>query len=534
MSTPDPQRLPPETTIDGRKHPYLLEDPYRVHDVAMYNFLSRIRVDYGDVDGTPRNNVPVLVVRAGVNRALASPGRVLAARGWLSAGTPEAMREKIEQYKTATLPLVSFQRGDISDDPELAGGPKELDRQLFDLATGRWVSYQWPTIQRVDYAVTLWARQLDTADEMCAFIDSALNTLGAAKNEVLIPVDHAQPWGRIFQSLRRLSGPSDRSDLEGVSVVTHRRDYSFSLRFHVYKEPSSTAAPTARVSTASTARPFALQTETPLSTPPTGWTANIATVSMHLPAAGVDDGVPAVPPYPAAADATPPGVRYLARIDALGGEALVSVGPTTAGNARAVVEVSGLFWSRDAASIDVDGAEYPEYPAGTAFDVARSAMFDYEDGSIGRWTPFTISTVVSLPCVGVSIRDGFNTGEVHASVASLRVRSLPLPTSGTPGRYDPSGTAGGSTSANTVFLFTGLPTSGSYLVVTDADGTPCVVDVSVDGTFVARDEVLGSDRRASVVRASVLPGSVLSVRVRRSGSPSTPPPAPLVIRDPEA
>lgn len=219
-------------------NPYLPENPFRRHDVAIQKWFETSRVDYGMINGAVRNNVPPFVVIASPDRAFAEFGLELEKRQWITGVSEEEMKRKIQEQTTVLLPLISVYRTGFSEDKEFAGGPKTFYQRFYNYLTGKWDMYQWPTLYRFDYNVIVWSRSDYTNEHLGSWIESQLNAPGSAQGEVQIPVDHAEPFGTLYQSLRRFS-MSDASDLEGSGKRMIRTDMNFSLRASVFKKAVS-------------------------------------------------------------------------------------------------------------------------------------------------------------------------------------------------------------------------------------------------------------------------------------------------------
>ena len=212
--------------------PYTLEATLRVHDVAVWNWLSDFRVDYGTIAGSgpARDDHPVLRVFAAPQRAAATTVDLLVGMGWISETLAADAKKKAEQdFSTLPLPLVTIRRADPVPDPELYGVPKVLRRKFLNPLTGLWEFHRWPGHYRTEYTITFWAKKRYSEIHFREWVYSQLGTIGLNDIETLIPVVHEEPWGTLRQSFK-FTGSSDLSDLEGTEQRYMRFEYTFSLR----------------------------------------------------------------------------------------------------------------------------------------------------------------------------------------------------------------------------------------------------------------------------------------------------------------
>lgn len=216
--------------------PYNLEDSLRIHDVAVFNWLNSLRVDYGTIAGTARNAVPILATAATPDRAFADVPDLLVSRGWIAGATAEEMRTNAAEQAVLPLPLCTMYRTDPVPDPELSGGAKLWRRRFLNPSTGMWEIHQWPGHYRTEYTLTFWSKTKATDVYIREWIYSQLGLPGANQSEVYIPVVHRAPWGTMRQSFR-MTGSSDTTDLEGEGQRYVRVDFTFSLRTWIMRKP---------------------------------------------------------------------------------------------------------------------------------------------------------------------------------------------------------------------------------------------------------------------------------------------------------
>lgn len=219
--------------------PHSFENTLRVHDVAFFNWLGGLRVDYGTVGGEDRSNFPILRVFASPERAFARLLDVLVRLCWIDGATAQAMRDNTERFAVLPLPIATIQRGDPVPDPELRGTPKDFRTRWLNLSTGQWERHPFPAHYRTPYTVTFWMPKRYTEAYIREWIMAQFGRKGVAENEALIDVVHDQPWGLMPQALR-FDGSSDLSDLEGEEPRWVRFEFTFNLRTWFFRvvEPS--------------------------------------------------------------------------------------------------------------------------------------------------------------------------------------------------------------------------------------------------------------------------------------------------------
>ena len=219
--------------------PHTLEDTMRIHDKAVYDWLSGLKVDYGNIAGTQRDNEPILRVIASPQRAFAAVVNILVRTGWIDGNNADQMQQNAGDFAVLPLPIATIQVAPPEQDPELAGVPKKFTKKTFDYSTGKWEEHRWPGHYATDYTVTFWMLKRYTAIYIDEWVRHQLGQVGRGNYETLIPVEHEQPWGTLLQKLE-LTSSNDRSDLEGKEQRYIRWEYSFRLRTLVMYKPTAT------------------------------------------------------------------------------------------------------------------------------------------------------------------------------------------------------------------------------------------------------------------------------------------------------
>lgn len=227
-----------------------LEDTMRRHDMAVFNWLGNLRVDYGvdkDVNELvpiDRNNFPVLRVFAGPDRVVAQVVDLLVNTGWIAgndagvrAQSAEALRARAkENFAVLPLPLISIERQDPVPAPPDSGVPKVFQRQRFIEATQSWEQHQWPGAYETTYRCLFWCTKRYSEVFFREWAYSQLGRRGVGESEALIPVTHEPPWGTIQQRLV-FDGSDDESELEGEKTRYFRYGFTFRLRTWHFRKP---------------------------------------------------------------------------------------------------------------------------------------------------------------------------------------------------------------------------------------------------------------------------------------------------------
>lgn len=226
--------------------PHSFEDTLRKHDAAIFNWLGRLRVDYGTVGGEDRSDFPILRVFASPERAFARVVDTLVRLCWIDGGTAAEMRDSADDFAVLPLPIVSITRGDPELDPELRGTPKQYRKRHYNLKTREWENHPWPAHYRTPYTLNFWMQKRYTEAYIREWIMSEFGPVGVGENETLIPVIHDEPWGEDLQALRH-DGTSDLSDLEGEEPRWIRFELTVNLRTWFYRRTNDPADEAQRI-----------------------------------------------------------------------------------------------------------------------------------------------------------------------------------------------------------------------------------------------------------------------------------------------
>lgn len=221
--------------------PHSLGNTTRAHEVALFNWLGSLHVDYGDLGGrlqAPKNDYPVLRVFASPERAASAIGDQLIRAGIITipgSPTPEDYAAEVaKNFKLLPLPFLSVQETGLpSPDLEFASTPKTMQAYI-DPATGQWVEHRWPASFYSSYSVTFWSRKRYSQVFFREWVMSQLGPLGAGPSELFIAVQHPEPFTQQMQTLR-FDSITDLSDLEGEEPRIQRTELALQLRvLHFY------------------------------------------------------------------------------------------------------------------------------------------------------------------------------------------------------------------------------------------------------------------------------------------------------------
>ncbi len=216
--------------------PDTYEDTMRVHDVAFYNWLGTLLLDYKNLGGSDKPQFPILRVYSSPQRAYADVVDLLVEQGFVEGDNAAEMRANAKaDFAVLPLPIATLERDEPVSDPELPGTPvKEIRTLFWNTTTGQLERHPFPAHYKTEYRVTFWFLKKYTDAYIREWIYGQLGNRGAAENEMFIPVVHDEPWGTILHSLK-MTGSSDLSDLEGEGARYFRKEFTFSLRTWIMK-----------------------------------------------------------------------------------------------------------------------------------------------------------------------------------------------------------------------------------------------------------------------------------------------------------
>lgn len=221
---------------------YLLEDTIRTLDSAVYNWIGLFKVNYGTIAGVDRTNCPILRTFASPHRAFAQVADLLVAQNWIAGDNPALQRARATiEWPVLPLPIATIERDDPIIDNSLAN-PAAVWRRAHADANGNFISHQYPLHYLTQYRVTFWSEKRYTHAAFMEWILSQLGLRGSLQSEILLPIEHPEPWGVQYHQLRYI-GSADLSDLEGNDARHIRSMLSFTLRSWAFRAPDPATSP---------------------------------------------------------------------------------------------------------------------------------------------------------------------------------------------------------------------------------------------------------------------------------------------------
>lgn len=216
--------------------PDTYEDSIRVHNVAFYEWLGSLLVDYGDLGGSAKAHFPILRVYASPERAYASVVDLLVKLHFVEGADAEEMRQRAKaDFAILPLPLATIEADDPVIDPELPGTPVKRVRKIeYDATSGSYLAHPFPAHHKTEYRVTFWVHKRYTAAYIDEWIRAQLGKTGVAENEFFIDVPHRDPWGTLMHAVK-MTGVADESSLEGDDPRYIRKTYTFLMRTWIMK-----------------------------------------------------------------------------------------------------------------------------------------------------------------------------------------------------------------------------------------------------------------------------------------------------------
>lgn len=216
--------------------PDTYEDTMRLHDVAFYEWLGGLTVDYGNLGGSPRVAFPILRIYSSPHRAYADIVDLLVKLNFVDGASAEEMRQRAEEdFAVLPLPIATIERDEPTPDPELPGAPtKEIRSMEWDETNQKWIRHRHPLHHRTEYRVTFWMHYKYTDAFIREWLYGQIAERGKAENEFFIPVQHRDPWGTMMHAVK-WTGSSDQSELEGENPRYIRKEFTFSVRTWIMK-----------------------------------------------------------------------------------------------------------------------------------------------------------------------------------------------------------------------------------------------------------------------------------------------------------
>lgn len=202
-------------------YPHTLGNSLRMYDQAVYRWLDDLKIDYGDISGTPRRQFGILRVLATPKRAFSSMENVLVRKGWLDptnpgsgSGTTETTRKS---YQRVPLPFCSIAVSAPQPDPlrDSVARFRGMNASITNLTSQQ---HEYPIPINISMQLDFWVKKKFTEIYIREWILSNLNRRGTFFNEFFLtvtPLDHENNavWGNKLIPVI-IDSIDDASDLE--------------------------------------------------------------------------------------------------------------------------------------------------------------------------------------------------------------------------------------------------------------------------------------------------------------------------------
>lgn len=229
-----------------------LYNALRIHDKAVYDWLGGIHVDYGNISGTPFPSTSILRIYATPDNAFARMADVLIRKGWIVRPTEQQQLIDAEAYKIVPLPMASIYRQNPENDPQRAGVPLDWRRFTYNPQTGKYDNHPYPGTYSIGYQIDFWCLKKYTEAHIYEWLMGQIGHVGAAPNEIMLPVDHGPPWGLKIQGFK-LESFVDNTEIEAIEAERRYIRYTatFILNGLVFRPPVEGAKPILKISLSS-------------------------------------------------------------------------------------------------------------------------------------------------------------------------------------------------------------------------------------------------------------------------------------------
>jgi hypothetical protein len=227
-------------------YPYTLNDTFRSYDQLIYEWLDKLKINYGSLGGVPRTNFGILRCFATPRRAFATMEEMLIRKNWLDSSSPEdgsgSGNKVTSSYQRIPLPFCSIERTDYT-----------IDKSRF--STGEFIvysnngytsnKYRFPFPIDLSYKLEFWCKQRFTVMHILEWVISQLSPKGMGQSEMLFritPIDHNgnTPYGSKTVPFV-MDTFTDNSDIEpGENQRNLRLTFIFTLKAWLFYPPIST------------------------------------------------------------------------------------------------------------------------------------------------------------------------------------------------------------------------------------------------------------------------------------------------------
>ena len=193
--------------------PFILGNTLRHHDQAIYDWLERLPIDYGIVEGKAFTAKSLLRVYSSPDKAFATMHDVLVRKNWIANSTDT------DKFKSVPLPFCSIHRVDWGVAAERGSFPNKVIKE--NPETGARAVYPFPTPIFINYAIDFWARKNFTIAHISEWLLHQHGQPGWRADEFGIKIIYDDPWGELFIPAH-VDGHTDNSDIEGVGDEDNR------------------------------------------------------------------------------------------------------------------------------------------------------------------------------------------------------------------------------------------------------------------------------------------------------------------------
>lgn len=218
--------------------PDTYENTFRLFDMAIYDWLGGLLVDYGDLaQGIRMPGKSILRTMATPERAFAEMQNMLVRMGWMN----ETLAS--DDFRNIPLPFVSIYRMTTLPKLEYMRVPMRLKR-LYRDHEGNWLGADFPTPWEITYDIHFWCMKRYTEVHLWDWLVSRIGRRGASPEEFYLEVDH-EKWPHDHHALKtciygnqlhsvRFDALTDITDLEPVEMAPRYVRFSLLLTIRAW------------------------------------------------------------------------------------------------------------------------------------------------------------------------------------------------------------------------------------------------------------------------------------------------------------
>jgi hypothetical protein len=213
--------------------PYTLGNDLRIFDQMIYEWLDTLKINYGSIAGTPRQQFGILRCFATPHRATAEMEQLLVRKGWLDPNNPGigdgTDEHAVETWKRIPLPFVSiYRQPPVPDEARFIRSGVTALSYTPDLRSTTSSAAPYPL--NIPYQLDFWYKRKFSEAFIWEWVFAQLGSLGSAYNELFRTVTIGSGWGDKIIPIR-FDSMSDNSDLEpGEANRTLRSTVDFTVK----------------------------------------------------------------------------------------------------------------------------------------------------------------------------------------------------------------------------------------------------------------------------------------------------------------